>query len=564
MKSPSSIFSSQYLLHWGLFLWLVLNLLQAAFTGLLHDEAYYWVFSTDLSIVYFDQMPGVAYFIRAGSLLFNNELGVRLLTVIVGPLVLLGIYKLAGVKDPKWLFALAFSVLSIHFIGFFTSPDAVLSFTLLLFLLAYKKFIDRPGLLNALLMGLAAAAVCYSKYQGILFILILCLVQFRLWKKPGFWLAVAVTIGLALPIYLADQNTVQESLRYHLTSRGSKEGSISDLGSFLFSQVIILGPFMTPVLIWGFIFYKPDTPFLKSLKWAVYIYFGLLVLLCFRTHVEANWSAPMIGCLLIFGVKYWSEKPTSWKWIRSVFIFSFVCIMVLRVYMVWNFLPDSLSQKLRPEIHGWKQLALDMRQICGNEPVVFSNSYQLPSKYWFYSGQPATCLSNCRYRRNQFNLMPMEKLWQGKPAWLVSGWEYTTHSKQVKTPSGGVLYLTRMDSLFSYYEIKISTSLPAGEMRSGDSTLIPVHVYSTEPTGRFYRAPEKGQVNIAYSWYTKVRPVVSGKDHYNLLGHHTTEVINRNIMLVFPKHPGNYVLYLYILGDHWLTENSGGIPVVIK
>jgi hypothetical protein len=564
MKQRLSIFSLRYILYWGPFFWLVLNLFQAGFTGLMHDEAYYWVFSTDLSIVYFDQMPGVAYFIRAGNLFFNNELGVRFFTVLVGPLVLLGIYSLSGVKDPKWLFALAFSVLSVHFIGFFTSPDAVLSFTLMLFLLAYKKFAERPVVLNSILLGLSAAAVCYSKYQGILFILILCMVEFRMWKKPGFWLAIILTITLALPIYLADQNTVQESLRYHLTSRGSKEGSINDLFSFLYSQVVILGPFITPLLIWGFVFYKPETPFFKSLKRAVYFYFGLLVLLCFRTHVEANWSAPMIGCLIIFNVKYWSEKTTSWKWIRAVFLFSILCIMVLRVYLVWNFLPDYLSQKLRPEIHGWKELALDIRNICGNEPVVFSNSYQLPAKYWYYSGQPATCLSNCRYRRNQFNLMPMEKEWQGKPAWLVSGWEYFSKSKQVKTPSGGVLYLTRMDSLFSYYEIKITTSLPQGEMKSGDSTLIPVHVRSTEQPGRFYRAPETGQVNIAYSWYTKVRPVVSGKDRYNLIGRSTAEVINRNVMLVYPKYPGKYVLYLYILGDHWLTENSGGIPVVIK
>ena len=61
--------------------WLIVNLLQSYYTQLIDDEAYYWVFSNQLDFGYFDHPPMVALFVKIGYLLFENELGVRLLTV---------------------------------------------------------------------------------------------------------------------------------------------------------------------------------------------------------------------------------------------------------------------------------------------------------------------------------------------------------------------------------------------------------------------------------------------------------------------------------------------------
>ncbi len=62
--------------------WFLLNGIQAYFTNLTNDEAYYWVYSLRLDWGYFDHPPVVALFVRLGYLFFNNEFGVRFVTIL--------------------------------------------------------------------------------------------------------------------------------------------------------------------------------------------------------------------------------------------------------------------------------------------------------------------------------------------------------------------------------------------------------------------------------------------------------------------------------------------------
>jgi hypothetical protein len=42
-------------------IWLLINLIQAYFTGIAHDEAYYWMYSNNLAWGYFDHPPMVSH-----------------------------------------------------------------------------------------------------------------------------------------------------------------------------------------------------------------------------------------------------------------------------------------------------------------------------------------------------------------------------------------------------------------------------------------------------------------------------------------------------------------------
>ena len=59
---------------WFYCCWLLVNLVQAAGTELLHDEAYYWVYSHYPDWGYFDHPPMIALLIKAGYAIFPNEL----------------------------------------------------------------------------------------------------------------------------------------------------------------------------------------------------------------------------------------------------------------------------------------------------------------------------------------------------------------------------------------------------------------------------------------------------------------------------------------------------------
>ncbi|MBQ8423556.1 MAG: hypothetical protein IJY36_04795 [Coprobacter sp.] len=52
---------------YSLLVWWVLNLLQAAFTELAHDEAYYFIYAEKLDWGYFDHPPMTALLIALGN-----------------------------------------------------------------------------------------------------------------------------------------------------------------------------------------------------------------------------------------------------------------------------------------------------------------------------------------------------------------------------------------------------------------------------------------------------------------------------------------------------------------
>src|ERR1700739_1400326 len=109
-------------------LWFVLLLIQARFTELLPDEAYYWNYSTNLAWGYFDHPPMIAFLIKCGYWLFHNELGVRLLPAILNTATIFVLEKLIKPKDLKLFFVIISSSVFMQIGGMLAVPDAPLLF----------------------------------------------------------------------------------------------------------------------------------------------------------------------------------------------------------------------------------------------------------------------------------------------------------------------------------------------------------------------------------------------------------------------------------------------------
>src|SRR5690606_17751930 len=153
--------------------WFVINLLQSIFTGLHSDESYYWMYSQNLDWGYFDHPPMAAFFIYLGHIILPGELGARLLIVLFSPITfMLIINELNERKDFFFvsLFMLSFPLIHTRISGFLAIPDNPLLFFVILFLILYKRFIERPGYVNSILLGIVVAAMIYSKYHAFLII----------------------------------------------------------------------------------------------------------------------------------------------------------------------------------------------------------------------------------------------------------------------------------------------------------------------------------------------------------------------------------------------------------
>ncbi len=138
--------------------WFLVNLLQAGATELFDDEAYYWVYSRFLSWGYYDHPPMIALLIKIGYFFFHNELGVRLLIVILSTASLVIIYDLLPQKSNKLFITIACSMAVLQIGGIIAVPDIPLIFFTALFLWLYRRFLQRTSLVNSLVTRIGYGA----------------------------------------------------------------------------------------------------------------------------------------------------------------------------------------------------------------------------------------------------------------------------------------------------------------------------------------------------------------------------------------------------------------------
>src|SRR5690606_37009100 len=206
---------------------LLINFLQAYLTPISEDEAYYWLWSQNLDWGYFDHPPMIAWWVSTGYKLFQNELGVRLLTIIFNSL---GFYFLWKILKPEsqnqvqLFFGILGSILVIQIFGFLSTPDSPLLFFTVFYLFSLKKFLEKNSVLSIFILAVSFAGLMYSKYHGILVILFTLIPLFKSWwKNPKFYLAVLGSLILYSPhlIWLFQNDFIP--VRYHFLERSADE-----------------------------------------------------------------------------------------------------------------------------------------------------------------------------------------------------------------------------------------------------------------------------------------------------------------------------------------------------
>ncbi|MBA3901496.1 MAG: glycosyltransferase family 39 protein, partial [Bacteroidetes bacterium] len=336
-----------------LFAWLIFNLIQSAFTGLIHDEAYYWVYSKHLDWGYFDHPPGIAIFIKLGTLMFEGALGVRVLVAITSVASLWLMWEITKnyTRDLKMFFLIAFSVILVHIGGFLAVPDTPLIFFAALFFYFYKKYLEQDNYLNTIILGVLCAAMLYSKYHGILIIFFTLLSNLKLLQRKSFWLMAILAFILFLPhIYWQFINDFP-SLKYHLSGRSKEAYDIEFTISYLLGQLMITGPIIGFFLFWAC--YKQNTKdvYLRGLKfcfWGIMLFFFAS---SFKGRVEANWTAVAFLPMISLSAIYASEHLKFYNIIKKLAIPSIILLFVFRVFLMLDFIPAYFGFKT--DVHNW-------------------------------------------------------------------------------------------------------------------------------------------------------------------------------------------------------------------
>jgi hypothetical protein len=395
----------------------IINFIQSYYTGLLFDEAYYWVWSKNLAFGYFDHPPMVALWIKISGLFFDGELGVRFFSNLSFSVMLYLIWSLIEIKQ-KWnyvwlYFLLIVSVALINVYGFVTTPDTPLLLFITLFLYIYKRFLVSQSIENTLILGFSMAAMLYSKYHGILIIFFVILSNLALLKNKKFWMASLFGVVLFIPHlhwqYINDFPT----FRYHLFERGNKDYKISYSIMHLVNQIAIVG-ITFPLIYYAFINQKSTSKFDKSLKYITYGLIGFFLFTSFRVQPQAQWTGAILIPLVIMAFKQFVNNKNQRKWMLRIGLIQLVILLLARViFAVDNIIPV----KLEPHIS--KTWVNTLQENTLNKPIVFVNSYQNASIYNFYTKMNTHSFSSLGSRKSQYDIGDFENTLQNQDVFVV-------------------------------------------------------------------------------------------------------------------------------------------------
>lgn len=391
---------------------LLINLLQSAFTPLIYDESYYWYYAQNLAWGYFDHPPMVALFIWLGQLLFDGELGVRFVGVILGTLNLALLWQLGTKNSPKneaLFILLSLSMVLFHAYGFLTLPDTALLFFITVFLWVYNRFLKEESNVNTILLGFSMAALVYSKYHGVLIILGVLFSNVQLLKSAKAWFAVALSIALFVPHILWLQETDWVSIQFHLFDRPNRPYRFSEFTLGYFLNVVANFGVMFWVFFIAFFRFKASSKFSKALVGIILTVLLVFFLSSFQRRTQAQWMVAICAPMLLITYQYYAErKPMN----RGVLWSGFLGLGLLALARIWLiYLP--LFPFFRYETHDAKVWVPLLANEVGNKPVVFENSYRRASMFAFYKGNKTYSYNAINFRENQYDIDLSEKSIRG-------------------------------------------------------------------------------------------------------------------------------------------------------
>lgn len=450
---------------------LVLNVLQAAFTDLIFDEAYYWHYAQEMAWGFFDHPPMVAAMVRLGSAIFPGELGVR----IVGCLLFIGtaLFLWKTVENPdksKYIphfFLLLFAMPLLNAYGFFNLPDTPLLFFTAALLWTYQQFLKERSFGLSLLMGILMAGLMYSKYQAALVIVLIFLSNPRLALDRYAWIALLTGILCYIPhlnwLYENDWLTIN----YHLSERPNRAYEFMDFTVGFFLNLILIFGLVFPVAYYALFRQKAENKFKKAQLFIVFGVLAFFFISSFNRRIQTQWI--IVVCIPAFLLIYdfILTHPASRKWIYKLGVISALILLYARLGLIF----DPLFP-VPYESHGNKEWARSIEAVAGERPVVFEDSWRSASMYAFYSRKDAYSLNTVDYRKNQFSIDSSEDKVRNKEVLYISS-ETKNSVYQFTTWRGDEQQGYLRENFKSYRKLECLLESPV--QRDADSVELKIH-----------------------------------------------------------------------------------------
>jgi 4-amino-4-deoxy-L-arabinose transferase-like glycosyltransferase len=313
---------------------LIGRLLIIPFSGVMPQDAYYYMYSRHMSLSYFDHPAGVAVLLKAvTAVLGNTPAAVKFSAYLTTLVSLLIVYRLAILfisKQQALIFVCVFACTPmLGVLGWVISPDVPLVLCWSLSVLFIYKADSEGKLLWWALAGTFTGLSFDSKYTAVF---ILPGVLLFLLAKPDRWrrifsigiLVYALAFAFSiLPVFIWNMQNNWASISFQTTQR-AHGSSLSLKPAFplavLAIQLLLLLPWLFYYFIKSFRSYKKSDKhyFLLCFSFPMFIFF---ILVSFFYWVKINWIMPafITGALLAF--QSMSAKQVKWHMKTATILF---------------------------------------------------------------------------------------------------------------------------------------------------------------------------------------------------------------------------------------------------
>jgi 4-amino-4-deoxy-L-arabinose transferase-like glycosyltransferase len=365
------------------FISLIVKLIVALLMPLSADEAYYWVWSHNLRLSYFDHPPMVAWLLYLGHFLEPIMNAVRWPTVLLGHLTLLvWILILKPHVDLEkikyWLLLALFSPL-IGFGSLITTPDVGVLFFWSLSIYLFQEALFTKKSLHYALLGLALGLGFCAKYHIVLFVpfAIAYLLFEKKWKDVQWkYLPLTILMGLIFcsPVLIWNYQNEFASFTFQF-----KHGLERPDYKFEWTYGYVLGQVLAlfPLVVWAAA--KAKVP--KASR--IFLYFGwgpllFFFLTSFRALVEANW--PFAGYTAVFALMLFHPRVKLFTRITQAF-WGFIYVL-LAVILVTPSIRGRVEKADEPFLYQ------ELSSLTHEFSPLYGSTYQMASSFWYFGKTP--------------------------------------------------------------------------------------------------------------------------------------------------------------------------------
>jgi 4-amino-4-deoxy-L-arabinose transferase-like glycosyltransferase len=366
--------------------WLIVlfaKLILSVFLPFFSDEAYYWVWTKNLKLSYFDHPPIISWLFLLGRPLENILYASRIPTVILGHLTIwvwcAFIAKDYSSDNKRKLFWILSAHTLVGFGSLVANPDIPFLFFWSLSLLFFMRSLEKvESLIWPLLLGISLGFGFTSKYLLALFapIAFLYLIISGKWRVLRWQhLLLPVLLGgiFSLPVWLWNYRNDWASFKFQMNHGLGKSWRPQWTLDFILGTAILLFP---PFL---YTFFK-NKLYAKLKNFNLFTFSTLTLFFIYTTtggSTELNWPLAIYPSFFFVVIPYLSSS--SYK--GFVYFFGLFGTLLMTVALL------SPTKTLHPRLTEGALYRKILIQSQSYSPL-YTSTYQSASYFWFLTKKP--------------------------------------------------------------------------------------------------------------------------------------------------------------------------------